>query len=672
MARYPSSHPGPLQFWQGTAGALCLAALLSACSGGGGGGSSTPQGPVVTGNGLVPNTGPGDTQRYFPTATGNRWTFDTTSTAGGTVVDSLNTTSITGTRTVLGETAQVLAQVDSGSGQQLEQYINVRPGGLSLLGNSDTTDFITPQIVPYVELAFPVALGTVSTVTASRLPAGKDPAGNALTADLTQRVVNAAFETVAVPAGTFTNALRQVTQIDGSVRDAALDLSVAFSGTDTRWLVPGVGIVKQTTVATVDGDTSSSSGVLRGYRIDGVPRGLGDAFVAVPNLSPVDNFAGKPDGDPAIATDGSRYLVVARRSSGSAPPYQAQWLATLLAADGSVLASTALDAPDTADNADGTRRAAVAFDGSQYLVVTARDNHFAQSGLAPSLVAVRVSATGALVGTPQVVAAPGAAAPALAFDGGRFLLAYTRPLGNGDIGGIWARFIAPATGLADGAEFATTGGAGNASSPALACGGGRCLVVWNQYASGTLATGVMATRVDAGGNLLDTAGIAVRSTSGCCFDQLPAVRHDGTQWLVAWRDFARQRDNLHTNIVLARVSAAGQLLDSAVDPPGIAVTTALNLMEGGPKLVPAPGGETLLVWAVIPPTQAVWDLRGARYAAGALSTTDAAGTPLLRRGWIMAPAAAGHGGGALLVWLTPATSTEASRIGAMAVYPFGP
>jgi hypothetical protein len=121
---------------------------------------------------------------------------------------------------------------------------------------------------------------------------------------------------------------------------------------------------------------------------------------------------------------------------------------------------------------------------------------------------------------------------------------------------------------------------------------------------------------------------------------------------------------------VSELSNAGQLLDSRADPQGIAVTTALSLLEG-PSLESGASGETLVVRNVTPPTHALWDLRAARYSAsGSLNVTDPAGTPLLRRGWILSPAAAGCGG-ALLVWLTPAAATPSS-IGAMAVYAFGP
>lgn len=653
-----------------TGAAWMVAAVLAACGGGGGGGGGDT-GPSVNGNGLAPASGPGDTQRYFPTTVGNRWSYDSGGLDVAAAATGRTTATLTGTRTLFGETAYVVEQIDAATGLRLQQFFGVRPGGISRLGDDDAPDPITPLLLPYTELLFPVVPGPVSTITAARLPMGEDADGNPLTMDLRQTIVNAGFETVVVAAGSFTNALRQVTQIDGHVDDAALQLSLPFSGTDTRWLVPGVGIVRQTTSTTVDGETVSVASELRGYSVDGVTRGLGDPVDVVGGLSPADGFLPKPDADPALAGDGSRHLVLARRISGSAPPYQAQWTATLLSADGVALAGTPLTDTDTVDDSDRTRRAALAFGGAAYLAVVPRDNHFAVSGLAPSLVAVRVAADGTRLGDAQPVAGPGAIAPALAFDGSRFLLVYTRSVGNGDSGRIWGVFLGAATGTPEGSEFALSAADGQASSPAVAAAGGRFLVAWNQYGDTQRSAGVVALRVGDDGSLPDGAGIAVRRTGGCCVDHRPAVRHDGTQWLLAWRDFARQHDNLHTNIVLARLGDDGSLRDSATDPPGIAVTTADGLMEGGPLLAPLPGGEMLIAWALTPPTHALWDLRGARYGAGGLVVSSPLGTPLLQRANLLAPVLDADAGGALLVWLRPSAAGSAAALGGLRVHPFG-
>ncbi|MEA2918004.1 MAG: hypothetical protein QOJ15_10085, partial [Bradyrhizobium sp.] len=59
---------------------FCCAGL-TACGGGGGGGAGSASGPpaaTITGNGMAPSTGPGDTASYFPNATGDQWSFNYT------------------------------------------------------------------------------------------------------------------------------------------------------------------------------------------------------------------------------------------------------------------------------------------------------------------------------------------------------------------------------------------------------------------------------------------------------------------------------------------------------------------------------------------------------------------------------------------------------------------
>lgn len=649
--------------------AAACAALVVGCGGGGGGSS----GPSVEGNGFAANSGPGDTAQHFPAAIGDRWVYDrSASEAGLALPDSLYASEVTATRSLLGVTAHVLTQTDpTAPGAAIETYVNLRPGGVTHLGNNDPADTLSPQIVPYVELAFPVAQGPVSTVTAKRLPAGTDGAGNELTLDLTQRVVNVAVESVDVPAGRFAQALRQTTTIDAVVHSATQGVDVPVRAVQTRWYAPGVGIVKQSLSTTVEGSTSSSSGELRGYTVGGAQRGLGEPFEVASALSPDNGDPNPPVGAPAVATDGQNFLVVSRRASGAGAPYQTQWIATLVALDGSVLATDELTAPETAHEPQSTRQAAVVFDGTGFTAVVPRDNDFATSGQAPSLLTVRVSAAGARLAEGQVVAADGAFAPALAFDGTRLLLVFKRGGTAGGAGSIRGVFVSASTGAADGAEFAVTGAAVEATSPTLAFGGGQFLAAWNQVPA-TQPGGVFAARISTAGGVLDAVGIAVRSTTACCVDHLPGVRHDGTQFVLAWRDFRGQQDSLHTNLRAARMSAAGQVLDGPPDSAGIALSSAADQIDGAALLTQEPGGDTLVAWLSLPPTQSRPELRGARMAGdGAIIVSSPQGTPLWRQGAPSHAAIAAHAGGALAVWLESNAPVAPNCVRAMAIRRFG-
>lgn len=656
------------------AGVLAVAACaawLASCGGGGGAGGST--GPSVQGTGFAAVTGPGDAQQHFPAAQGDRWVYDRSGTDGGFIVpNSIYATEVTGTAELLGVTAVVLTQTDPAVPDvSIERYVNLRAGGITQLGNNDPTDTLSPQIVPFVELVFPVATGLVSTVTGNDLPAGTDGAGNPLTLDLTQRVVNVAHENVDVPAGRFAQALRQETTID-VVLNSASQGGVPARAVQTSWYAPGVGIVKQTIETAVEGTTvSSSASELRGYTVGGVRRGLGEPFDALRGLSPDNADPEPPVAVPSVATDGQNFLIVTRRASGTAAPYQTQWISALVTIDGQLLATAELTAAETANDPQSTQRAAVAFDGTGFVVVVPRDNDFAQTGLRPSLLAVRVSAGGARIADGQVVADNGAFAPALAFDGTRLLLAFKRGSSADAPGQVRGVFLSAATGAADGAEFDISAAAVAADSPALAFGGGRYLAVWNQH-PGSQPGGVFAARIEPAGTVLDIAGIAVRTTANCCVDHLPGVHHDGTQYVVAWRDFRAQQDNVHTNVRAARVNAAGQLLDGPADSGGIAVSTSPDHIDGAVLAVREPGGGTLLTWLSQPPTQSRPELRGARIAAdGSAIVSAASGTPLWRQGAPGLAAVASHENGALAVWLEAVAPVLPNCVRAMAIRPFG-
>lgn len=653
--------------------AVC-AALLAACGGGGGGaggdGAGPDTAPRVSGGGFAPLTGPGDTAQYFPLTQGDRWVYDRSATSGEFLLpNSIYANEVTGTREVGGASAVVLTQTDpTDPGFSIETYLNVRPGGITQLGNNDPNDTLSPQLVPYVELAFPVAIGPVSSVTGVRLPAGTDNAGNPLTLDLTQSVVNVAFETADVPAGRFAQALRQQTTIDATLRSPALGMAVPVRAVQTRWFAPGVGIVRQTLETTVDGSVSNSAGELRGYSVGGVRRGLGEPFEAIPALTPDNGEPTPPLGAPAIATDGQNFLIVTRRVSGAAAPYQTQWISTLVSLDGQLLANAELTAPETAFDPVSTQRAAVVFDGSGFVALLPRDNDFATSGMAPSLVAVRVSAAGARVADGQVIADNGAYAPALAFDGTRVLAVFKRATNVGAAGSIQGQFITPATGLADGGEFAVSAAGVMATSPALAFGAGRYLAAWSQV-PGTQPGGVSASRIGTDGSVVDANGIAVRTSADCCVDQLPGVQHDGTQFLVAWRDFRAQQDGVHTNVFAARVDAAGQLLDA----DGIALSSTPDRIDGAPVPVREPGGGMLVSWLSLPPTQSLPELRGARLAVdGTVIASAPQGTPLWRQGAPAAATIASHDGGAMAVWIEMNAPVMPSSVRAMAIRRFGP
>jgi hypothetical protein len=627
-----------------------------------------PAGPSVTGNGFAPPTGPGDTAGYAPLASGNQWSFNATTTdpaapAPAWIIDA----TIAGTQATHGVNATVLRQTDtSGRTPALDSYYYVSGGGVTYLGNSDGTDPITPTLVPYARLLFPVQLGTVSTLSGTRVPAGHDSSGNPLTIDLTQQIANSAFESVSVPAGTFPNALRQVTTLSGTVRDAALNQSTSVSGTDTVWLVPGVGIVKELTSATSGSKTIDRAQDLRGYTVNGTRRGLGLPFILIGNLSPVNGDPNPPIGNPAVGTDGTNFLVVTRAASGNAPYYNVKWVGTLVAPDGSVLKTFDLSASAILPTSIDATDAAVAFDGTNYLVVYQQDDLSSVTGQPESLVAVRVSVTGTVLGSGATIA-PGCrsdfcAPPALAFDGSRYLLVY--PQANNGLFQIEGVFISPANGQPSGPAFAVSPAPGYPGRFAVTFAGGVYLVAWDQQPWTGQSAGLYAARIQPDGTVLDPAGIPIVAPSSCCGGG--SLASDGNNFMLVFSD--NRLDNVHRTVSAVRITPAGALLDA----PAIAVTSPQNDFTGLLQIAFI-SGEYWVAWGgstTASPSLALWGQRLS--TSGVVLNPDLAGMALAPTGNAPTIALTGGPQGGILVWLNKYAPLVANQVDGMMVYPAGP
>ena len=139
--------------------------------------------------------------------------------------------------------------------------------------------------------------------------------------------------------------------------------------------------------------------------------------------------------------------------------------------------------------------------------------------------------------------------PAVAFDGTNWLA-----VGTDDSAVLGARYTRAGALIDTSICISRSPGA----KAAVAAGNGSSLVVWAD-------PDVWAARVDANGNVLDTAGICICSAPGTQAE--PAVAFDGTNWLVTWQDL---RSSAYFDIYGARVSPAGTVLD----PGGFVVSGA--------------------------------------------------------------------------------------------------
>ena len=573
-------------------------ALVAACGGGSGGGGGGGSGSSVIGNGFTAPTGPGDTSQYFPATQGNSWSFNyVTNDPNAVTPSAIVALAVNGTKPVQGVTATVLTRTDptlqSGG---YDQYFYVNSGGVTLLGNTDATDTITPLIAPYVELLFPVEVGPVSSLTGTNLPFGKDSSGNPITLNLTQTIANVAIDSVDVPAGAFSSVMRQTTTVSATAYDGGRS-TPAVSGTDTLWLVPGVGQIKDKISTSVNGSGITASSELRGFTVNGQPHGLGAAGDLVPTLVSSNCTASQGSiGAPSMAFDGTNYLVVAHQCDVSNGSVTVHWVALLVGPDGAIKNSVDLSAPISAATV-GTQ-SAVAFDGTNYLVVHEEDSVVPPAGVDFNLDALLISRVGAIVSGPNVVGlsfhtgAGGPSAPALGFDGSRYLLLFTDANGvrPPQLSGL---FIAPATGQPDGSSFPISNTNDyTRGQPAVGFDGTNYLVVWTE--NGANPPGLIAVRMSRTGAILDSTPLLIvnnfgpaTSGAGPCCDLQPAVSFDGTNYLVTYLDQRNASSSAalsiysgYATISAARVSTSDVLLDGSPTTPGIVVSTAQGLVTG--------------------------------------------------------------------------------------------
>ncbi len=638
---------------------------FAACSGGGG-----SSGPAVSGKAWAPANGPGDVDQYFPHAQGDRWSFNAEASATGAGSTSgVLSLEVLAPQTVLGVSASVFAETSSTDQSTIQSYYHTSGGGVTYLGDDDSADLVTSQLVPYPCFLFPAALGLVSRVHASRLPFGTDDLGHPLYLETTQTIENLHFDSLTCFAGSFTGVVEQRTSTDGVVTDPALNIAIPFTSNATRWFAGGAGLVRQASTLVMDGLTTSSSAQVRGFRVDGVSHGVGEELTVLDQLSPDDGYSSPPFGLPVVASDGTDFLVVGREIGGANPSYTSRWVAQRVAADGTLPgARLALEPASEVIDVFNPRRAAIVFDGLDYLVVHEQDEGPSLSGWRHSLVAVRVSTAGELVGAPTVVvpstdALPAAFEPALAFDGVRCLLAFVRRDASG-LTRASAVFLSPATGTADGAEFALSAAAGYQSAPALAFDGVRYLAAWNQATWMGSLHGVLATRVSTQGSVLDPAGILVHDIA---VDPELVPASGGV--LVLWPDTRLQPGGTSNNLFGNRVAPDGGLLDGEPSGGAFALTSTMGRAQVAPAIAAFDGG-LALAWFESSSPGVFEGLHGTWLSSAAAPQAPATDVLLTERAFQQRPRLAAGAQSALLVWVEPfSVSVPTTRVRALSLFP---
>jgi hypothetical protein len=573
-----------------------VAVTLVSCAGGGGlspNDAGAPQvdagalqddagAPQGFGNSLPPSSGPGDLESFFPNAPGDSWNYFATSTnpssgGPGSFMDSVK---VTGTKTVDGVSASVFLESNPfGGAAPLEGYYFKNAGGVAFMGTNDATDKLTPALVPYLVGLFPLTPGPVAQYTKSGIDFGSDLDGDGINETVTVSVENSVvdFEALTIGIGSFPRTVKTTQSVTGAVVLSRNKASLPFSSATTRWLAPGVGILKSEQVATNQPNTGGTL-VARGYTVNGAAHGFGPPSVVAMNLASGDSNLGNP-GPPALATDGSHFLVVSESQGG--------------------LIANLLDANLVALNAQSLASASVpraAFDGTNYWVVYQEGN---------SSLARRMSAAGNWVDTTDLTLVTPSdptstiTSTAFAFGSSTGLLAYSQfdsSINQHLLFGV----IAHPDGTAS-APFPIAVDTSTHLNPSIAFDGTNFFVVWMQLVNAIARDGdLYGVRISSSGSVIDSAPIAISTAANIQTD--PNVIFDGSRYLVVWGDTRNYTPIAGTisaaDVYAARVSRGGLLIDGPPATGGFPVASGGTLIRFSPH-VALLGAEYLVAWGCL-------------------------------------------------------------------------
>jgi hypothetical protein len=224
----------------------------------------------------VTSEGTSDVGNFFPFDQGSIWRYH------GIIPLAYDTTVLVsgqGPAPINGVNSTISLETNPEGSNQAEKSYGVKDNsGITSYGTDDPNDNITPQLVPYTAIHFPLTPGTTFVlVNRSGLNWGSDLDGDGISEsfnfNFSQRVIGT--ESVTVPAGTFPNSVRiEFTAV--AVLTGSRGGQGSATQKDTVWYVAGVGKVKAVeTIATNGGAPATIlNEELEGYVVNGQGSGL--------------------------------------------------------------------------------------------------------------------------------------------------------------------------------------------------------------------------------------------------------------------------------------------------------------------------------------------------------------------------------------------------------------
>jgi hypothetical protein len=501
-----------------------------------------------------------ESRRYVPFAVGDRWTYRGVETFRQTSssTEFQQMLAVTGTQTMDGTQVLVLTDLNEWSGMT-DEYLEVTASGL--INHGAAANGYAPDEVqgapPYTEVALPVQVCSVidqfTTV----------PSNNATS--VTSAAVERALESTVVPAGTFANSLRIERTLFSKTYVSISSLSSEVDVTD--WYAPGIGRVRRL-VHTASEDYSYD---LTGALVGGLGRGVIPLGTIADDVAIADTYSAD-DVRPAVVYDGSKFLTVAATSTD----FEAGGLhGVFVGRDG--LASSSFP---IIQKVGAPVQLAAAYGDGRYLVV-----YQVMNG---GFYGLLVSADGVAIGN-QFLISKGTTGLAVTYGAGVFMVAHT------DANVLT---LTPITSQGAIQTDSQPYPGQTQIAPALAFDGANFLVAWeNQNTDRN--THISAGRVDNHGRAIDVAITSVSQAAET--EEDVDVVFDGTNYVIAWfqRPVPSYLDK--GTVRVARISTDGILLDSGPTPAGGKPVSTTDSPRKRPRIARL-GSQTLVVWEIGPMT----------------------------------------------------------------------
>lgn len=528
--------------------------------------------------------GTGDIGNYFPLAQSNSWNYQGTRSQSGMPTESYaNTVNVNGTAVINGSASTILTSSDSGGDHtSMDEYVVKDTSRLLYLGNNNREDRLTPVLIPYTTLHFPLHMNSrFKQVSANNLSLDIDGDGISETVDVASTVSVIDFEDLTIPVGSFTNVAK--VQTETTLRAVN---GITISGTETMWLAPGVGLVKKHSSASSTGVTITSTEELTSYQTDSsVHASLPGSIVNTGLTHAIENVPGKA----SIASDGANFFITGCTTSGNNPGL----FGISVASNGKVSNQISLIRGDC--HQETVARPSVIFGGTNYFVAYDQRLPF---GVNQLIRGKRVSAGGQVLdGSEGILVSNDTTAdrccPAVGFDGVNYLVVWTQR-GASDTKIYGARIapngqnlgVFPITGAVPGQQF----------KPKIAFDGSNYLVIWSQLSTTSTGEDIAGTRVSPTGTVLDPGGFSIATTT--FHERNPDLAFDGSNYLVVWESVEPLGVFANYRIRGTRISKAGVLLDGPASNGGIPINT--TIYEKRTPAIRFDGSQFLVTWTVGP------------------------------------------------------------------------